>query len=61
MTKDIITTGGVEIPRVEYLDLCKQANEAKVEEFGEEVSPIRDYAFQIGYIRGARFKLTKTK
>jgi hypothetical protein len=61
MTKDTITTGGVEIPRVEYLELCKKANQAKIEEFGEDIRPVRDYAFQIGYIRGARCELTETK
>ena len=52
MREDTIRIDDVEIPLKEYIILCKQAYEQKVKAFGEDVKPLRDYAFQEGYIRG---------
>ena len=52
MTEDTITVGEVTIPWKEYIELCDQARESRIEEWGEESGPLRDYAFQAGYIRG---------
>ena len=51
--KDSITINGIPVDPEEYKEICDKADRSKVNTYGEDPSPIRDYAFQLGYVMGS--------